>query len=267
MTESKARSLAVFISHSSADSRLAEALVELLRRALRLSASDIRCTSIDGGRLPAGAETADVLRREIAAARAFICLVTPAGARSSYVLFELGARWGMDRHIAPVVARGFDIANLPGPLAAINALNISHRAQVQQLLEDLRIVVDGSLEPASSLTRGIEAVVEAACEPSHDAQPAQDVDTGWDDDEPSWPEDGLSDQEVEILKMFVELRDQHTAEDVAKRFPMNRHKADYHLDQLATRRLIAHLSDYRNGRPVYFITREGKAALVRLEQL
>jgi hypothetical protein len=52
----------VFISHSSADRRLARALVELLRSALNLPADRVVCTSVDGYRLPAGADTDEARR-------------------------------------------------------------------------------------------------------------------------------------------------------------------------------------------------------------
>jgi hypothetical protein len=47
----------VFISHSREDLRLVSQVVDLLRTSLNLSAQQIRCTSLDGYRLPAGADT------------------------------------------------------------------------------------------------------------------------------------------------------------------------------------------------------------------
>ncbi len=44
----------IFVCHSSADKRIAEAFVDLLRTALPLSSKDIRCTSVDGYKLEAG---------------------------------------------------------------------------------------------------------------------------------------------------------------------------------------------------------------------
>jgi hypothetical protein len=58
----------VFISHSSADRETAEALAHLLRSALNLTPAEIRCTSVEGYRLPAGASTDQQLRDEIMAA-------------------------------------------------------------------------------------------------------------------------------------------------------------------------------------------------------
>ena len=93
--------MTIFISHSSQDARLAERLVKLLRLAFSLSDAEIRCTSVDGYRLAAGADTNDQLRREVRESRLFLALITPSSVRSSYVLFELGARWGIDRLCFP----------------------------------------------------------------------------------------------------------------------------------------------------------------------
>jgi len=55
----------IFISHSSADSELAKLILELLRLALSISPTEIRCTSVDGYRLPGGANVDDTLKNEV----------------------------------------------------------------------------------------------------------------------------------------------------------------------------------------------------------
>jgi hypothetical protein len=47
----------IFISHSSKDVLLVKALIDLIRSALSIPASDIRCTSVPGYKLPGGALT------------------------------------------------------------------------------------------------------------------------------------------------------------------------------------------------------------------
>src|SRR5688572_19277140 len=94
----------VFISHSSQDSQLARQVVDLLRSSLNLRAQQIRCTSVDGYRLPAGANTDQQLREEALAARAFIGIISPFSLTSAYVLFELGARWGAGQPLFPLLA-------------------------------------------------------------------------------------------------------------------------------------------------------------------
>lgn len=63
-TNSKSN-IKIFISHSSKDVNIAEAVIDLLRGALNMSANQIRCTSVEGYRLPIGADTSEQLREEI----------------------------------------------------------------------------------------------------------------------------------------------------------------------------------------------------------
>jgi hypothetical protein len=154
--------LTVFVSHRSSDSKLAQRLVELLEKALKFPARQIRCTSVDGYRLPVGADTDEQLRREVFEARTFIGVITPSSIGSSYVLFELGARWGAKKQLAPVLARGADAASLGGPLAGLNALRLDQRTQVIQLVEDIAEYLALSVEPAASFQDAIDQLVAEA---------------------------------------------------------------------------------------------------------
>lgn len=89
----------LFISHSSKDIDIVEALVELCRSALIMPGGKIRCTSLVGYRLPGGAVVDDQLRHEVHDANAFIGLISYNSIRSMYVFFELGARWGAGKQL------------------------------------------------------------------------------------------------------------------------------------------------------------------------
>lgn len=128
--------IAVFISHASEDADLAEAVVDLLRDAIALSAKDIRCSSVDGYRFKAGADTDEQLRQEVKNSTSFIGIITPDSLRSAYVLFELGARWGANLHLAPLLAKGVGVGSLRGPLSGLNALDATSDAQLHQLVEE-----------------------------------------------------------------------------------------------------------------------------------
>ena len=127
----------VFISHSSVDSELAGHLAELFRSALSLSAKDIRCTSVDGYRLPAGANTDEQLRREVLEAQVLAGILSHASFESAYVLFELGARWGKNEYLIPVLAPGETPSILKGPISNLNALMSTNQAQMHQLVSDV----------------------------------------------------------------------------------------------------------------------------------
>jgi hypothetical protein len=125
----------VFISYSSKDALQAEALIELLTFGLGLTADQIRCAGVDGYRLPAGANTPDQLRHEIISAKVVIGLLTPNSLSSTYVLFELGARWGAKKFMIPLLA-GVSPEEMRGPHAAFNALSCETEQQLIQLVED-----------------------------------------------------------------------------------------------------------------------------------
>ena len=160
----------VFISHSSRDVDLAEAVVNLLRNALNLQADDIRCTSVDGHRLPGGVSTDEQLRLEVHDAELVVGLITPSSLRSAYVAFELGARWGAGKRMLPLLARGTSPDDLEGPLSAINALDCSRDPQVYQFLEDASEVLKCDLGRTSSFIQAVNAFVVAASEPLADSQ-------------------------------------------------------------------------------------------------
>src|SRR5689334_1801967 len=79
----------IFISHSSKDAEIVQALIELIRSSLNTPAKRIRCTSINGYKLPIGVTTDEQLRTEIFGAKAFIGIISSASINSTYVLFEL----------------------------------------------------------------------------------------------------------------------------------------------------------------------------------
>lgn len=161
--------LTLFISHSAADATVAKLLIALFEKALKISARGIRCTSLDGYRLPAGVETNDVLRTEVFGSALFIGLLTPSSLASTYVLFELGARWGARRPFFPVLASGSKPSDLRAPLSGLNALSMSVPDQVRQLVEDAATALSLRLEPMSSFSSEIDALAaEAAIDRSAD---------------------------------------------------------------------------------------------------
>lgn len=206
----------LFISHASEDRDLAAALVELLVFALKLPAATVRCTSVDGYGLPGGARTDEVLRAEVHDAPAFVGIVSQNSARSVYVLFELGARWGAGRHLLPILAPGTHVSVLGGPLANLNALKADNRAQLSRLVTEiarrLGIVPD---DPAAYQTH-INRIIAIK---QTDSWPKQEVAQ----EAPSTPQlaprnaaisaygaspadDGISDLELDMADLFGPLR-------------------------------------------------------------
>ena len=151
--------LKLFVSHSSKDHAIVRLLVGLLTSALNLSANEIRCTSVDGYRLPGGANTLEQLRIEVHDAQAFLCIISRASLESMYVAFEMGARWGADKHLLPVLAPGADTNILSGPLSGINALHCGSAAQMHQMIADLATKLGINAEPASVYQHHIDSIL------------------------------------------------------------------------------------------------------------
>jgi hypothetical protein len=160
--------LQIFISHSSKDRALAEALIDLLKSALGIPSNQIRCSSVDGHRLPIGVDTQTKLRGEVTAAKVVIGLVTPNSLASSYVMFELGARWGAELFLAPLLA-GVNPGGLSGPLSLLNALSTSEESQIHQFLDDVSKELGAHLQSTSSYLKHVSMVKKLADSTTEDA--------------------------------------------------------------------------------------------------
>lgn len=126
----------VLISHSGKDANFAEAVTSLLRSGVGLLADQIRCSSVNGYRLPVGVHTEDQLRDEVNAANVVVGLITPNSQSSHFVMFELGARWGRKLFIAPLLA-GVAPDELQAPLNLLNALSADSESQLIQFVENI----------------------------------------------------------------------------------------------------------------------------------
>jgi hypothetical protein len=134
----------------------------LLRTALDIPADKILCTSVDGYRLQAGTDTDDGLRAAVLQSKTLVGIITPASQKSSYVLFELGATWGTNKHLIPLTASGVSPGDLKGPIAGKNALDCSRRPGVQQLIGDLGTILKMEVERAEVYDKHLDRVVRAA---------------------------------------------------------------------------------------------------------
>ena len=159
-SENPSTILKLFVSHSSKNIEFVRLLVNLLRSALNLSANEIRCTSVDGYRLPGGANTIEQLRCEVHDAQAFIGVISAESLESMYVTFELGARWGAQKHLLPILTPGTDPSFLSGPISGINALQCDNAAEIHQLISDLGTELNVKIEPASVYQHQIDEILQ-----------------------------------------------------------------------------------------------------------
>jgi hypothetical protein len=154
----------VFVSHSSNDKAIAEAFVQLVKAALNIPAKDIRCTSVEGYKLPAGADSNEQLRAEVFGCEVFVALLSPSSMKSMYVMFELGARWGTKRYLAPIQVGGLDPSALKAPLSGIHSINGASESDMHQLLEDIGRKLSMRVESPSAYGKALSSFVVAAQE-------------------------------------------------------------------------------------------------------
>jgi len=152
----------VFISHSHKDSNIAHALVSLLQASLGLQKSEMICTSVDGAGISSGYQVGDELRRQIRTCSQFVSILTPNALNNDYVMFEMGARWGMGLPHTPLVAKGTQGRDLPRPIIQTLALDITIEAKIHQLLKDLGTELKIKVRPASEYLSELKALSRAS---------------------------------------------------------------------------------------------------------
>jgi hypothetical protein len=231
---------------------LAAHIVALLRSGLNLSSAEVRCTSVDGYRLPGGADTDDQLRLEVHNAEAFVGIVSTASLQSPYVLFELGARWGAGKQLVPLLAPGTPASVLGGPLAGLNALRSDSRAQLQQLVTDLAQTLGIRPEVPAGYEANIEAILALTVQDNPEAPAgkpataeAQDV--------------GVPDEATQILTA-LSRHERARIGLVASAVGQSEQRTRYFLDTLIDRGLVDAIRAMGSP-PAYFLTQAGRAYL------
>jgi len=152
----------LFFSHSSKDIELVTHLVDLVRSALLLTAEDIRCTSLEGYKLPGGADTDAVLKAEVEAADLVVAILSTSSLASHYVTFELGARWGSGRPLIPLLAPTLPASALSRPLSALNSLSCASAADLHQFVADSARILTLIAQKPASFQRQIDRIVSSA---------------------------------------------------------------------------------------------------------
>jgi len=152
----------IFISHSKLDEDLAGALIDLLMEALGISRTKIRCTSVVGHKLSGGTPIETRLREEINSSKIFLGLLTPSSLESTYVMFELGARWGIDKYWCLLRARGADVGDLKGPLPAYHVPDASSQSDLAQMIEDFGTELGKVPQNYAVVQEKINAVIRVA---------------------------------------------------------------------------------------------------------
>lgn len=132
-----ARPPRIFISHRHHDAKVARALIGLLASAFHTEKRDIRCTSVPGYKLAVGSQSAQSLQADLIGAEVVMGILGPETAQSDYVLFELGAAWGLRKPTFPLRMAGATYEHVPEVLREKSSLSLEDVTQCLQLVEDV----------------------------------------------------------------------------------------------------------------------------------
>jgi len=242
----------IFISHAHADADIASSIIDLMIRAFNLPTTEIRCTSVDGFKLPGGSRIEDQLRKEVLNADLVISILSPTSLASTYVLFELGARWGKGKPIMPILSKGLTTRRVPEPLSQLHLIECYDAAGVFQFLEDSAKVLDLQISKPSSLHGQIEKVLTFA---DVEASPRLSV-----RQHPKAALLNLNEADIErrkrILSCFKE-NDKRYLGIICKETNLSRSEAIFYLDEMIGEGLIDAGKD-KGGDKFYEITQDGR---------
>jgi hypothetical protein len=132
-----ARTPRLFISHRHHDRDIARALIGLLEAGLEIEPGDIRCTSVQGYKLAVGSQSAASLQADLEGAKLVMGIIGPETSKSDYVLFELGASWGLNTPTFPLRVRGATFQHVPEVLREKSSLTLEDSSQCLQLMDDI----------------------------------------------------------------------------------------------------------------------------------
>ncbi len=163
----------IFISHRHKDEKVARAVIDLLQSAFQTQKRDIRCTSVPGFKLSVGAQSAASLQADLIGAEVVLGIVGPETAESDYVLFELGAAWGLETPTFPLRIGGATYEHVPEVLREKSSLALDDVSQCLQRVHDIGRVSSIARKKSSTSGKGAQRVQQQAQRLARAAKPRQ----------------------------------------------------------------------------------------------
>jgi hypothetical protein len=104
--EKTKRDIRIFLSYAREDRNKAEQVIKQLA-----TQPNIHVFTVN--QMSAGENWKDRIKKELAKSDFFLVLLSPASIRSKWVQLELGAAWGLDKFIIPIVTSRDLVSKLP----------------------------------------------------------------------------------------------------------------------------------------------------------
>src|ERR1017187_10385554 len=139
----------IFLSHSSTDKDLEDALSDLLTTGCGIRGDQIIITTLPGQGIPAGSPNYIAwLREELADSALIILLLSPNYFESKFCLCELGATWGLEKPCFPLVVSPLKKSEVKAVMAVSQNLSVEDESCLDELRDKVHELLDSKLKTA-----------------------------------------------------------------------------------------------------------------------
>lgn len=128
----------LFISHALKDRPLADALVELLRRATDMESENIVSFSLEEAGLPSGVDLVTHIRNKVGYPGSVVMLLTPNYLSSRFCLCEMGVLWALSDHYIPLLLSPLKESHLSNMIPAANLIKMDNADDLNRLAATLQ---------------------------------------------------------------------------------------------------------------------------------
>lgn len=139
----------IFLSHSSADEKLVEALSDLLTTGCGIRGDQIIITTLPGQGIPAGDPNYIAwLQDRLANSALVVLLLSPNYFESKFCLCEMGATWGLKKPCFPLVVPPLKKSEVKAVMAVSQNLNVNDESCLDELRDQVRELLKSELKTA-----------------------------------------------------------------------------------------------------------------------
>lgn len=125
----------IFLSHATADTKLAEKFLRFLVEAIGVREKEIFCSSVEGHGIPLGDDFNDYMKNSIQSPKLVILLMTPRYMESWFCLMELGAAWSQSHYTLPIVVPPIEFGAVSSTLGLKQGWSIENEDKLNALRE------------------------------------------------------------------------------------------------------------------------------------
>ena len=140
----------IFLSHSSADEKLVDALSDLLTTGCGIRGDQIIITTLPGQGIPAGTPNYIAwLQDRLANSALVVLLLSPNYFESKFCLCEMGAAWGLGKPCFPLVVPPLKKSDVKAEMAVSQNLNVGDESCLDELRDQVGELLKSELKTAT----------------------------------------------------------------------------------------------------------------------